>query len=127
MTSILEAQIDYLGEQVHSLPAEDRNAEQIEQAMAVSLSLFDQILAAAKRGSAQFSAALFEHWLRSAEMILTSSRELRQAGKPLPLVAPFMRAILRARAFAGTQNAQANDASWTSVDEVERDLQRGAQ
>jgi hypothetical protein len=127
MTSILEAQIDYLGEQVHSLPAEDRNAGQIEQAMAVSLSLFDQILAAAKRGSAQFSSALFEHWLRSAEMILTSSRELKRAGEPLPLAGPFMRAILRARAFAGSQNGQPTDASWASLDEVERDLQSGAQ
>lgn len=126
MASILEAQIDFLGEQIHLLPADAHNAKQIEEAAAVSLLLLNQIIASADPSRADSNQAILTHWLRSAEAILAAMRELKRTGEHLAVIHPFMRAILKARAMASYPNSTDTEASWTSLDEVERELQRGA-
>jgi hypothetical protein len=127
MGSILAKQIDFLGGQVQSLPVSDQTVEQIEDAMAVSLSLFDQILTSSQRPSGPTRNALIEQWLRSAEAILPPLRDLKQQGSALSKTAPFMRALLQARAAMANRNqAAASSSKRASLDEVERELQRRA-
>jgi hypothetical protein len=127
VASILEAQIDFLGAQVHSLAGDDRGLAQITEAVAVSLSLFDQIILTAERTPARSSETLFEHWLQSAQMILPPLRELKRSGQCLPELDRFMRSILKARAIMTSSCMPVGTAGRVSLDEVERELQRRAQ
>ncbi|HSU69095.1 MAG TPA: hypothetical protein VLJ39_19585 [Tepidisphaeraceae bacterium] len=119
MASILEGQIDFLGQQVDALDAEDRTADRIQEALSVSLVLFEQLPPA---DATSVSPSLFEHWLRSAE-ILPTVRELKRAGIAPARMHEFMRALLRARAVVHPANAS-TDSRRHSLDEVERELQR---
>jgi hypothetical protein len=127
MPSILEAQIDYLGEQVGALPPAERDARQIDDAVSVALSLFDRIRTTAAQLGPQASVSLVSHWLRSAEAILPSIRQNKRHGHRPVQLNQFMRAILEARAFLTADDPPGSREGARSLDEVERELQSRAE
>ena len=126
MSSILQAQIDFLGEQVDSLPTVDRDTQQIDEAISVALSLFDGIRQRVGQLAPDASVSLVNHWLRSAELILPRLRQSKSHGHRPPQLKQFMHTILEARSFLTPVTADTGSGS-TTLDEVERELQGRAE
>jgi hypothetical protein len=122
MASILQGQIDFLCEQVDALPPADRDIVEIEDAMAVALSLFTRTISGAAQQGTRPDRTLLNHWLNSAEAILIPLREVKSRGHRPKLLEEFMRAVLKARAVVADDGDLPQSSGSRPLEEVEREL-----
>ena len=118
--SILEGQIDFLAGQVKALPSQDPPsiAQDIAEAVALSLSMFERILSA--QSSMTSLADLYRHWLVGADSILVLLRSLK-SNVPRDDRRQFMRAYLKAKAAIASYESPSQKSR--SLDEVMGELQ----
>jgi hypothetical protein len=121
MASILQAQIDFLGEQIDALPPGPPGIQEIDEAIAVALSLFDGTISSMTAATPE-NLNIVNHWLRSAEAILVPLRQTKPQGHRPPQVDRVMRSILRARAIVRAEQPSSLLTGRHSLDEVEREF-----
>lgn len=130
MASVLKAQIEVLAKQ---LQPHGTTPNDVEEAVAVLLFLYEQILSREHRladrqppaptADRQLVIALYRNWLEGADQILPLLRELKSHGQQFSKTPSLVKACVRARGLIAATLPRNEAGQNLPLEEVQRELQ----